>query len=586
MNLRKKTLISIGLTIIGLAVILYVASQIILVRSYGQLEEQDTSNNVDRVRSALLAEIANLDSFVYDWAAWDDTYAFILDNDTDYIESNLVDETFIGSELNLIVYVNQSGQTVFGKAFDLENETEVPVPESFLELLSADGLLWQHSDTGDSVKGIIGLAEDLMIIASRPIITSQDEGPIRGALIMGYCFDSDRMNSLSETTHLSLNFRRYIDQQMPSDFQVALSSLSEDEQIFVRPLGAGSVSGYTLFEDIYGESVLVLRVDLPRSIYNQGQVSIAYFILFLTSSGVVFAIVITLLLEKVVLSRLSNLSGTVKSIRSHGDLSKRVPIVGNDELSSLADEINGMLTNLEKSQSKLQSMNEKLHVVGKLTRHDAQNKLSTVATNVFLARNELPADHKALKLLDKIESACEKVESIFEFARTYERLGVEELTYIDVQTSVNKAIELLPTESLQGIKMENACRGLTVLADSILWRLFYNLIDNSLKHGEKVGQIKVHYEEEGKDNLRLVYEDDGVGISVGEKERIFEEGYGKGSGYGLHLIRKMCSVYDWTIRETGKPGKGAQFTVIIPRITEEGRIGYKLSKPSMIEMAS
>jgi len=97
-----------------------------------------------------------------------------------------------------------------------------------------------------------------------------------------------------------------------------------------------------------------------------------------------------------------------------------------------------------------------------------------------------------------------------------------------------------------------------VLADSLLQQLFYNLIQNSLNHGERVTEIRIRYEEMGKDVLRLIYEDDGIGIPEAEKERIFEEGYGRGTGYGLYLIRKICEVYGWTIQETGKHGKGAQ----------------------------
>jgi signal transduction histidine kinase len=86
---------------------------------------------------------------------------------------------------------------------------------------------------------------------------------------------------------------------------------------------------------------------------------------------------------------------------------------------------------------------------------------------------------------------------------------------------------------LHNVKVVNDCRGLTVLTDSLLRQLFYNLIDNSLKHGEKVSRIRLHYEEVGKDKLKLVYEDDGIGIPKAEKEKIFKEGYGKGTGYGL-----------------------------------------------------
>jgi PAS domain S-box-containing protein len=224
--------------------------------------------------------------------------------------------------------------------------------------------------------------------------------------------------------------------------------------------------------------------------------------------------------------------------------------------------------------SERKKMEEKLRVVGKLTRHDIRNKLSAVTGNVFLAKRKLTSDHEALEYLSEIESACRQVERIFDFARTYEKLGAEELAYMDVEKSLEEAVMLF--SGLHGVKVVNDCRGLTVLADSLLRQLFYNLIDNSVKHGEKVKKIRVYYEEIREGQLKLVYEDDGVGIPKAEKEKIFKEGYGKGTGHGLYLIRKMCEVYGWTIRETGKHGKGAQFTITIPKVNDNMKENYRL----------
>jgi len=230
-------------------------------------------------------------------------------------------------------------------------------------------------------------------------------------------------------------------------------------------------------------------------------------------------------------------------------------------------------TELKRAMEKLEIMNEKLGVVGKLTRHDARNKLSTVTMSAFSAKRKLAGDREALEHLNQIESACGQVERIFEFARIYEMLGMEELAYMNVEKSLGEAVMLF--SDLRGVEVVNDCRGLTVLADSLLRQILYNLIDNSLKHGEKVSRIKAYYEEAGKDKLKLVYEDDGVGIPRAEKEKIFNEGYGKCAGHGLYLIRKMCEVYGWAIRETGKQGKGAQFTITIPQINQEGKASYK-----------
>ena len=228
---------------------------------------------------------------------------------------------------------------------------------------------------------------------------------------------------------------------------------------------------------------------------------------------------------------------------------------------------------LEEMMNRLVSINEKLGVVGKLTRHDARNKLSVIANNVYLAKQKLPANHISVEFLDDAETAVDQMEAIFSFSRNYEMLGVEELSYIDVRKCVEEAAILL--SGMNDVKLVNECRGLKVMADSLLRQLFYNLIDDTLKYGENVTQIRVYYKEE-KDCLKLFYEDDGVGIPEDEKEVIFQEGYGKGTGYGLYLIKKMCKEYGWTIRETGKHGKGAQFTITIPKTTKKGKVFYRL----------
>jgi signal transduction histidine kinase len=188
-----------------------------------------------------------------------------------------------------------------------------------------------------------------------------------------------------------------------------------------------------------------------------------------------------------------------------------------------------------------------------------------------LAKQHLAGGDNAPDYLNLIESTIGKIEEIFDFASTYEMIGTEERSYIDAETSVKEAVILF--SGLGVTKLENECHGLTVLADSQLRQLFYNLVDNSMKHGETVTKIRVYYEEKD-DLLKLIYEDNGVGIPEHEKEIIFNEGYGKGTGYGLYLIQKICESYGWTIQETGTPGKGAQFTITVPRKNE----GWKTSR--------
>ena len=221
----------------------------------------------------------------------------------------------------------------------------------------------------------------------------------------------------------------------------------------------------------------------------------------------------------------------------------------------------------------LRLANEKLVVVGKWARHDARNKLSAIKNSLYLAKKELPKDHPVLKHLEEINAACDKIIEIFNFASAYEMIGVEERSYINVGKIFDEAVSL--ASGLEGIKIINECYSLEVLADSQLRQLFYNTIENSMKHGEKVSQIRLHYREE-REALKLIYEDDGIGISDEIRAHLFKEGYGKGTGYGLYLAKKLCEIYGWRIEETGQYGKGAQFTISIPKTDAKGRTLYKI----------
>jgi PAS domain S-box-containing protein len=235
---------------------------------------------------------------------------------------------------------------------------------------------------------------------------------------------------------------------------------------------------------------------------------------------------------------------------------------------------------LRQTLEKLAKTNEKLRVIGGLTRHDARNKLGVITGNAYLAGKKLGGNDEVLNNLKEMEVAVGQIVRIFDFAKTYEMLGIEELRYIDAEKMVNEAVSLF--SDLKGVRVINNCRGLTVLADSLLRQLFYNLVDNSLKYGEKIKTITMFYEEIDKDKLKLVYEDDGVGIAEAEKKKLFQEGYGRGTGYGLYLIRKMCEGYGWNIQETGKMGEGAQFTITIPRIGEKGETNYSINQPAIM----
>ncbi|HAA31214.1 MAG TPA: histidine kinase [Cyanobacteria bacterium UBA8553] len=403
MNLRQKTLLLIGLTLTGLVGVLYASLSTIFGRSFTELEQRNAYKNIRRVQEAMFDELQTLRVTAADYAEWDDTYAFMEDMKGNYVQANLLDENFVRLRLNFFLLFNTRDEQVVGKGFNLKQEKATPIPKSFQKQLAPGSILLKHPNTASSISGLILLPEGSLLIASNPILTSKNTGPSRGSLVIGSYLNDQKIKDLAKRTHLSVSMYRVDDAQLPPDFQAMRSTLEKSQvessrstqtaefitrqaPIKIQPLSADAIAGYTLLRDIYGKPAVLLRVDMPRDIYKQGQTSLFYLILSLLSVGIVFGGGTLLLLEKMVLSRLANLSTSVERIGTSSDLSMRVLVSGNDELTSLANTINSMLVALESSAKKLAAEREKaerllLNVLPESIAKRLQYQQDTIADN-------------------------------------------------------------------------------------------------------------------------------------------------------------------------------------------------------------
>ena len=99
---------------------------------------------------------------------------------------------------------------------------------------------------------------------------------------------------------------------------------------------------------------------------------------------------------------------------------------------------------LTKNQAKMEIMNEKLNVLGRLTRHDVGNKLMVMRSNIYLLKKQIGDNPKLAKYFEGIDSAINQSDEMFEFSRFYEKIGVEKPSEIDVAQCFNQAVSLLP----------------------------------------------------------------------------------------------------------------------------------------------
>jgi len=350
MKLRGKTLVAFAVLFLSVLAAISLISKVILMKSFESLEAHTVRQEAKRGYNAIAREVKFLSTMTGDWALWDDTYEYMSDRNKEYESSNLVDTSFKDLELNAILLVHPSGELHYKGGFDLEDEKQVPAPESLLSLLRPGSLLLEHSESeSSSVEGILMLPEGPMLIASRPVLTSKYTGPINGVLIMGRFLTHDNLEEIARSGEFSLQMTTYSGSHMEEGFREARASLDAGENIHVQSLDKDRIAAYTLISDISGEPALILRADMLKSITATGKTTIAYFLSAILGLGILSALIIWVLLDMFVLSKVSSLNDRIANIIKTGEHSARVPVKGRDEIASLAQFINRMLASLEKS---------------------------------------------------------------------------------------------------------------------------------------------------------------------------------------------------------------------------------------------
>ncbi len=147
------------------------------------------------------------------------------------------------------------------------------------------------------------LPEGPLLFAARPILTSEGQGPPRGTVFMGRFLDRAELDRLSDITQLSFSIFRYTDPRLPDDAIQVRELLIEENSPLIRPLDKASLTSYTLLSDVFGQPALLLQINMPRDIYQQGKKSIYYLLIWMTLIGLGGVALTYWLVGKLVLSR-------------------------------------------------------------------------------------------------------------------------------------------------------------------------------------------------------------------------------------------------------------------------------------------
>ncbi len=197
----------------------------------------------------------------------------------------------------------------------------------------------------------------------------------------------------------------------------------------------------------------------------------------------------------------------LKTLFSHGNIvfqtefiakdGHRVPIEDSIRLIQLDGKpvvlcISRDLSKQKRAERDLDAANRKLHLLNSITRHDIRNNLTAFSGYLRLAKG-ISTDPKMASYIEKLESIQKSISEQIEFSSVYQDLGTTTPTWQDLHTLVTK----LPFP--KNLVLQNDIKDIAVYADPILEKVFFNLLDNTLRYGEHATMIRVSAQESPMD---------------------------------------------------------------------------------------
>jgi PAS domain S-box-containing protein len=322
--------------------------QVVLDR-LADLEVETIHRDLDRIVDLIGSDLLKMDSTAKDWASWDETYQFVQNRNEQYIVDNLSPDTLTNLEFNFLVLMDNSNQIVWDMAVDRLNGSETPTPPALIELLDRWPAGETHQGAEDPMRGLVVLPEGPTLVVSRPILKNDNSGPAQGTLFFGRYLDAEELERIKRITHIQTSI---FSATGPKSRLIApeVSAGLDRQQNYMTVAASGLIEAYTKRQDVFGRPTVIIKVESPRKLYRHGLMTFNFLLLWLVGITVVVILLTLFSLDRMVLSPLVSLSNRVDDIAGTGDSTRRLTWSGRDELSNLAQKINGMLDALEQTR--------------------------------------------------------------------------------------------------------------------------------------------------------------------------------------------------------------------------------------------
>lgn len=354
MKLKHKIII---IALCSAALLLAVTDGIFYWVFYGYVETAQ-GNQVDRdfeiVETIIENEKENLNSILKDWAYWDDTYNFINNRNPEYVKSNLNEETLENLSLNMMLFVNQSGEVVGYGDFELTEEQSVALVEKIRQNNFYTGLLAAETDAQTNLLILDGQA---YLIATGQINNSSRNAVSNGSMVIVKTFDEEMTAYIETLTGVNVELRA-----------VESASIISENQIIKREFdGKPYLTASRLQRDGFGEEMILMTISRVEE--NYGFVKKQFNLFMLSFVGLLLLLlgIDYFLVDRFFLKRIEKLIAFTKEVGLKRDTSLAIEMDGSDELKTLAVSTNQMLKEIDQANQNVKMMDERYRLMMEAT---------------------------------------------------------------------------------------------------------------------------------------------------------------------------------------------------------------------------
>jgi sensor domain CHASE-containing protein/two-component sensor histidine kinase len=617
MSLRSKLVLILAGVIAAYGGIHYAVERAVVGPSFATLERHEAMEDLHRVLGAIQGESQHLDTTCHDWAAWDDTYDFVETSDPKYVAANLEDASLLSAHVDMMYFVRVDGTVAHRALCSRPDGISGTDPSAFpLVRQSLDDPLRCVEEVESFRSGMMATPAGPLLVASRPIVKSSREGPIRGYLVLGRLLDRRTVATLSTQTRVHFRLWDLDDpSKLPPETRAGLQEVTRSGGEGIVARDEKVLPAFAWLRDLQGMPAYLVQAEIPRDLMNEVGKAIAFALWSTVGAGVLVLCVLTWLLQAVVVDPLATLTAHAVSIGRDDDLDTRLGLDRADEIGVLSREIDRMCDDLAQSRARLvasahragmsQVAADVIHNVGnvlnstQVSAHEIDSRLKSlelddldrVATALgspgepgrdpqevlaYLSMLSKRLGEQRQELLRESADLAEGLQHVHELVRTQQDLaGGEDETEVSIAAEIETAIRI--SRSLLGKEVEFvrdfADLPRVRIQKHRLLQILVNLLKNARESVEAAGipdpRILLRLSRCAQDTrFRIEVRDNGVGIPEEGLALLFSPGHTtkeRGHGIGLHASANAARELGGSLEARSEGvGRGATFSLELP----------------------